>query len=135
MSFSLHPQLAADTLEVGRLPLCTVLLMNDSRFPWLILVPRVEGLRELHELDAARQSRLLGESRQAVQALQACVDFDKINVAALGNVVEQFHWHVVARHRDDVVWPGPVWGYGKRKAYAIEEAQALLGALQKQLGI
>jgi diadenosine tetraphosphate (Ap4A) HIT family hydrolase len=110
MSFALHPQLARDTAVVGDLALSRVLLMNDRRFPWLLLVPRLPDLREMHELDDASQIVLTREINTAAQRMAWHFKADKMNVAALGNVVPQLHIHVIARHASDAAWPSPVWG-------------------------
>lgn len=120
----LHPTLARDTVEIGRLPLCRVLLMKDRRFPWLILVPE-RGAREIHELAAADRAALIEEIARASEALQRIVKPDKLNVGALGNVVPQLHVHVVARFRTDPAWPGPVWGSGDAVAYPDDSLEAL----------
>ena len=108
--FALHPQLVKDTVVVGELGLCCVRLMNDTNYPWLVLVPRVDAARELIDLDEAQQVALLRDITTASRALQTCFAPDKLNVAALGNMVPQLHIHVVARYTDDVAWPAPVWG-------------------------
>ena len=115
--FALDPTLAADTVPVAKLPLCRVLLMRDQRFPWLILVPEREAMKELHDLSHADQRQLMNEVARASRVLERLFRPDKINVGALGNVVEQLHVHVVARKKDDPAWPGPVWGHGERQAY------------------
>lgn len=116
-AFSLDPRLSADTHAVGDLALCSVLLMDDARFPWLILVPRRAGLSEWTDLSEPDAAALTGEIRIAVNVVQALARPDKVNVAALGNVVAQLHLHVVARFRSDPAWPGPVWGHGERRPY------------------
>lgn len=116
--FALHPRLGTDTHPVADWPLCRVLLMNDCRYPWLVLVPRFNGLREFHDLTPDDQSRLMGEITRASQAVSAAFHPDKINVGALGNMVEQLHVHVIARWASDPAWPGPVWGHGKAEPYA-----------------
>jgi len=118
MAFALHPTLAKDTVEVTRLPLCRVLLMNDRRFPWFILVPERESLREIHELPAAERSTLIEEIVQAGQVLVRLFQPDKLNTGALGNLVPQLHVHVVARFATDAAWPGPVWGSGAAVTYS-----------------
>lgn len=110
--FTLHPTLQADTVLLGELPLCTTLLMNNRDYPWLILVPRRIGMRELHELAVEDQQQLLDESARVAALMQGLFHPDKLNVAALGNVVPQLHWHIVARFATDPVWPDPVWGAG-----------------------
>ena len=133
--FELHPRLAADTRLVGDLPLCRVLLMDDARFPWLVLVPRVPGLVELTELADADAMRLIDETRRAARALQAHCAPHKLNLGALGNLVPQFHQHVVARFREDARWPQPVWGAGPAEPYADAMARARVDALRGLLGL
>lgn len=123
--FALDPRLAADTLVLADLPLCRVCLMNDTRFAWLILVPRRHGMSEIDQLTAADQTVLWSEVNRATAALRACTTVDKINVGALGNIVRQLHVHVVARRDGDAAWPGPVWGSGPAQAYAPEQGDAL----------
>lgn len=106
--FQLHPRLDQDTVFVCSLPLCCVLLMRDARYPWLVLVPALPELREIHDLEAADRARLMDEIAQASQTLQRLYAPDKINVGALGNLVPQLHVHVVARREADPAWPGPV---------------------------
>lgn len=115
--FVLDPQLDNDTHEIGRLGLSRVLLMNDARFPWLILVPERPGLAELIDLSADEQSQLWMEIARTCEAMRALYDPDKLNVAALGNMVRQLHVHVVARFASDPAWPKPVWGSGQPVAY------------------
>lgn len=131
--FTLHPQLAADTCLVTSLPLCECLLMNDSRFCWLILVPRLPGLRDLHEIPPAHRGQVFAEIDAASRALASASAPYKINVAALGNQVEQLHIHVIARHRDDPAWPNPVWGSGTAAPYSARDRQALSDALRAEL--
>ncbi|MEH3116605.1 MAG: HIT domain-containing protein [Methylorubrum populi] len=125
-AFTLDPRLAAETHPVGDLALCSVLLMDDARFPWLILVPRREGLSELTDLTPEDAPAIFEEIRIAVRVIQALARPDKVNVAALGNVVPQLHVHVVARFRSDPAWPGPVWGVGARRPYPPHARAALL---------
>lgn len=131
--FTLDPRLAADTLAVCTAPLCTVRLMNDARYPWLILVPRRNGLRELHELTTTELGRFWGESTHVARALMAFTGGDKLNVAALGNVVAQLHVHHVVRFHGDDAWPGPVWGAHPRRPYAAEAADKLVNDLRAVL--
>ena len=116
MSFALDPRLAADTLAVGDLSLSRVLLMNDRRYPWLILVPRREDLREIVDLDAQARAALIEEIAAASRFVRSLPGVDKINVGALGNIVAQLHVHVIGRAVGDPAWPGPVWGVGTRAA-------------------
>jgi diadenosine tetraphosphate (Ap4A) HIT family hydrolase len=109
MSFFLDPRLEADTVMVGDLPLCRVRLMNNRHFPWLVLVPMREAVVEIFDLSPADQHTLLTETMQAAQALKMLTGAQKMNVAALGNVVPQLHMHVIARTEEDFAWPKPVW--------------------------
>jgi diadenosine tetraphosphate (Ap4A) HIT family hydrolase len=127
VSFALDARLERDTLFVGDLPLSRLLLMNDARWPWLILVPRRSGLSELTDLDAAERARLIEEAARVAAWLERYARADKINVAALGNVVRQLHLHVVARAAGDPGWPGPVWGFGAAVAYEAEAARTIVG--------
>lgn len=131
--FALHETLAADTAEVARWPLCRVLLMKDSRYPWLILVPARTGMRDLHDLDPLDQAVLVTEIDRASRALVALHSPNKINVGALGNMVPQLHIHVIARFRDDDAWPGPVWGAHPPRPYAPDALDEALQALRRTL--
>ncbi len=129
--FSLHPKLAADTFHVDDWPLCRVLLMNDARFPWLILVPRQEGLRDFDEIAESDKSSFLVEIDRASRALRSETSAEKLNVAALGNMVPQLHVHVVARFSSDAAWPAPVWGVGEAIPYTTLQVDALIVALRE----
>ncbi len=115
--FILHPRLARDTLFIADWPLCRVLLMNDARFAWLVLVPRVAGVSELFDLDLKAAALATSEISRAGRGLKKWADADKINIGALGNIVPQLHVHVVARKAGDAAWPGPVWGAGPPTPY------------------
>ena len=133
-NWSLHPQLAADTVPVGDLILSRVLLTNDANFPWLILVPRQAGLVELIDLVGDDQRQLLAEVDAAARALKSITACDKLNIAALGNQVPQLHVHVIARRHSDKAWPKPVWGVVPPATYdpavRTELIEALRAALQ-----
>lgn len=131
--FTLHPQLDADTHVVGDLDFTRVLLMDDARFPWLILVPRAPDLRELTDLSIDDQHRLLNEINHGARALHAIVNPDKLNIAMLGNVVPQLHVHVIARFTSDEAWPKPVWGIGARIAYDDDARRERIDALRTAL--
>ncbi|WP_375459085.1 HIT domain-containing protein [uncultured Enterovirga sp.] len=124
-SFSLDPRLAADTLPVGDLALCSILLMDDARFPWLVLVPRRPGLAEITDLSNADAELMMRELRIATRVMLALAKPDKVNIGALGNLVPQLHVHVVGRFLSDPAWPGPVWGRGTRQSYPAHAAAAL----------
>ena len=132
-AFELDPQLAADTHAVGDLELSRVLLMNDARFPWLILVPRRAGMRELIDLHVDEQHILLSEIDRCATALRNMDRPDKLNVAALGNVVAQLHVHVIARTLHDAAWPRPVWGVGEAVHYDANALQLRLTSLRAAL--
>ncbi len=134
MYFRLHPRLAADTLPIGDLPLCRALLLNDSRFPWLVLVPRRENAVEIHDLAPDDRMALIEEIARAGAALKKICGAEKINTGALGNIVSQLHIHVVARFAADAAWPGPVWGSGGAVAYDEAAAQDFGAALARALG-
>ena len=129
MPFTLHPTLARDTVEVTRLPLCRVLLMKDRRFPWLILVPERESMREIHDLPPADRHALIEEIAQASEVLKRLFHPDKLNVGALGNIVPQLHVHLVARTTTDSAWPGPVWGSGAAEDYGEGELEEVRGRM------
>jgi len=133
--FCLHPRLEADSLLVGDAALSRVLLFDDRRYPWVILVPRVSGLREIYELPTADRNQLLEESCRVGRWLMREFAADKLNVAAIGNLVPQLHLHHVARYRDDPAWPGPVWGHSPAERYAESEAASRISALRDGLGL
>lgn len=117
VAFELHPRLRADCEELGRLALSRLLLMRDANYPWFILVPTREAVREIHELGVADRQQLLAESCQLAEALERAFQPDKLNIAALGNVVPQLHLHHVVRYRGDACWPAPVWGQRPARPY------------------
>lgn len=131
--FRLDARLDQDTVPVTELALCRALLMDDTRYPWLILVPAKPDLRELHDLAAADRSQLIDEICQASRALERLFQPDKINVGALGNLVPQLHIHVIARRIGDSAWPGPVWGQGAAVPYAAEALAETRGRLAEAL--
>jgi diadenosine tetraphosphate (Ap4A) HIT family hydrolase len=133
--WSLHPQLARDTAPAGDLALSRVLAMNDGNYPWVILVPRRAGVVEVIDLDESERGRLMGEIAQVSAALKRMTGCDKLNVAAIGNVVPQLHVHVVARRTSDAAWPKPVWGAVPANPYATSELAAFVAALRRGLGI
>ena len=133
--WSLHPQLAHDTVPIGDLALSRVLLMNDANYPWLILVPRRGGLTEIIDLEENEQVQLLGEIAAAARVLKSITECEKLNIAALGNVVAQLHVHVIARRHNDAAWPKPVWGAAPPAAYNPTVRDGLIGALRRGLQI
>ena len=131
--FELDGRLAADTFVLGSTPLSRVLLMNDARFPWLILVPERADVSEPFDLSEADQEQLWQESMRLGGAMKAHFAADKINVAALGNQVAQLHVHHIARFHVDAAWPGPVWGVGRAVPYEAAAVEALMHELRSVL--
>ena len=108
--FQLDPVLAADTIYLGDFPLCALLMSKDANYPWFILVPRCDDIQEIFQLDQQQRAALMQESCVLAQVPQRIFDADKLNVAALGNVVPQLHLHHIVRHHNDPAWPAPIWG-------------------------
>jgi diadenosine tetraphosphate (Ap4A) HIT family hydrolase len=134
-SWSLHPRLEQDTEPVGDLPLSRLLVNNDANYPWLILVPRRPGAREIIDLDEKDQAQLMIEIAHMSRALKDVTACLKLNVAAIGNVVPQLHIHIVARERDDPAWPKPVWGTVPARAYDVGERERFIAALRRKVGL
>jgi diadenosine tetraphosphate (Ap4A) HIT family hydrolase len=132
--FTLHPQLERDTIHVGDFELCHVLLMNDVRYPWVILVPQRENKSEIYQLTESEQQQLLTESSFLCQAMSELFSADKMNIGALGNMVEQLHIHHIARFKTDATWPKPVWGIGQAETYSDIAKTAMLSQLRQALG-
>jgi diadenosine tetraphosphate (Ap4A) HIT family hydrolase len=132
-AFELHPQLARDCLWVADLVLNRVLLMNDRSYPWFILVPRRDSLRELYQLDDADQALFWRESALLGRLLMSHFRGDKLNIAALGNMVPQLHVHHIVRYSSDAAWPRPVWGVAAARPYEAEEADALINGVRALL--
>ena len=133
--FTLHPQILKDTIELGDLPLSHVRLMNDTTYPWLLLMPRRVDASEIIDLDEPDRLQLMAEIAQVSQVVKALTGCDKLNVASLGNAVPQLHVHVIARFRDDAAWPKPVWGQVPAVAYSEEAASNLISQLRIKLSI
>ena len=130
MDFQLDERLAADTLPVLSLGLCLLRLMNDSRWPWLVLVPQRADIRELYELTPLDQATLTFETTLVSEALAKLTGCHKLNVAAIGNIVAQLHVHLVARNVDDPNWPRPVWGFSGKTPYAGDTANTFIDRLR-----
>lgn len=133
--FAVDPAFEAGSIAVGDLPLCQVRLQADARWPWLILIPRRPGLREVEDLSAAERARLIEETVLAGQAVRAIgvatgLVVEKLNIGALGNVTPQLHVHVVGRRAGDPAWPGPVWGVGVAEAYGPDALEAAVAAVR-----
>ena len=133
--FQLHPQLQQDCIVIGKFELCRLLLMNDANYPWFILVPERDHLREIYELSVAEQGQLIRESSLLARALATCFKADKINIAALGNIVPQLHIHHIVRYTHDPAWPAPVWGKLPAKPYQAAEIDAVAGKLKTYLSV
>ena len=136
--FVLDPAFVATSHKVADLPLCEARLQDDARYPWLVLIPRRPGLREIEELDTAHRIQLMEEivlAGTAVRAVGAVLGLavDKLNVGALGNVTAQLHVHVVGRREGDPAWPGPVWGHSPARAYSAEGLAAPIAAAREAL--
>jgi diadenosine tetraphosphate (Ap4A) HIT family hydrolase len=126
-TWSLHSQLQKDTIDIGDLPLCRVLVIKDAHYPWLLLVPRREGAVEIIDLDEVAQAQLMTEVSRVARALKEITKCDKLNIAALGNV------HVIARRTGDAAWPRPVWGVMPPLAHDAEEVQNFINALRRKI--
>jgi diadenosine tetraphosphate (Ap4A) HIT family hydrolase len=134
-AWELHPQLAADTVLVADLVLSRLLASRDANYPWLLLVPRRVGASEITDLGDADRSQLLDEITRAAQGLKALTQCDKLNIAAIGNVVPQLHVHIVARFRHDPAWPKPVWGALPARAYEPAALNRFVMAVRGQLAV
>lgn len=131
--FAIDPRLAGDTVLVAEGPLSQLRLMDDARFPWLVLVPRVPGAEEWIDLSGDQQRLLLAEINLAGRLLRGLGPVHKLNIGALGNIVRQLHVHVLARQEGDAAWPGPVWGAGQRQPYVASARDALVSSLRHGL--
>lgn len=121
MNFQLHPRLEQDCIAIGRFELCRVLMMNDSQYPWFILVPERADLKEIYQLGKAERELLSEESSYLAENLAAFYHADKMNIAAIGNMVPQLHIHHIVRYRTDKAWPAPVWGKFDAVPYTAEQ--------------
>ena len=131
--FELDGRIARDSDLIATLDLCQLRIQNDSRWPWLVMVPQRADMTEIFELSEADQAHLSAEVNQVSAALKATTGATKINVGALGNIVRQLHVHVIARFEGDANWPGPIWGYGSAEPYDSEKRQALVNTLMEKL--
>jgi diadenosine tetraphosphate (Ap4A) HIT family hydrolase len=127
----LHPQLEKGNIRLGNFNLCTLVLINDANYPWFILVPMRENITEIYQLSEPDQTQLLAESMYFSRCLQQVFQADKLNIAALGNVVPQLHIHHIARFKNDTCWPAPVWG----AAAAIEYTETRINVIKQRLSI
>jgi diadenosine tetraphosphate (Ap4A) HIT family hydrolase len=134
-TFILHPQLANDCFELADFPLCKLLLCNDSAYPWFILVPKVNDITDIYQLDWEQQQQLVNESSLLSELVMQVFVGDKMNVAALGNVVEQLHVHHIVRYKNDISWPKPIWGQQPLTPYTQLELAALKDKVLPKLAI
>lgn len=133
MPFTLAPQLQKDTYTIGHFPLCKLLINRDKTFPWFILVPQVAHISELHHLTEVQQNQFIKESSLVAESLSHLFDADKLNIAALGNVVKQLHIHHIVRYKNDDAWPAPIWGQQKEIYYSQQEIDAITKKVNEHL--
>ncbi len=133
--FALHPRLAADSVRIGILGLCDVRLILDANYPWIVLVPMRAAIREIHDLAEGDQAALWRELTRASEVMQRVFAAEKVNVAALGNMVPQLHVHVIARLSQDAAWPGAIWGHTPATSYEEAEQSRRIAAIAKALGL
>ncbi|MDI6025538.1 HIT family protein [Corticibacterium sp. UT-5YL-CI-8] len=131
--FTLDARLDADTEQLMWLGLCELRIMNDRRWPWLVMVPQRTGIEELHDLTPLDQAMLTFETNMVASALKRVTGCTKINSGALGNIVRQLHVHIIARNEGDPAWPGPVWGHGLREPYTREEIHGFTAKIKAAL--
>ena len=131
--WSLHPQLKKDTIDIGDLPLSRVLVIKDAHYPWLLLVPRREDVSEIIDLGEVEQAQLMTEINRVARALKEISKCEKLNIAALGNLVPQLHVHIIARRSGDAAWPRPVWGVMPPLTHDMDEVQNFIGALRRKI--
>lgn len=134
-AWSLHPQLEKDTINIGDLPLSRVLVIKDANYPWLLLVPRRPDTVEMIDLNEVEQAQLTTEINRVARALKDITAADKLNIAALGNMVPQLHVHVIARRKTDAAWPRPVWGAVPALPHDPQEVETFIGALRRKIWI
>ena len=132
-AWSLHARLKEDTIDIGDLPLSRVLVIKDAHYPWLLLVPRRPEIVEIIDLNEVEQAQLTTEVSRVARALKEITKCEKLNIAALGNVVPQLHVHLIARRSSDAAWPRPVWGVMPPLAHDAEEVQLFISALRRKI--
>ena len=132
-AWTLHSQLKKDTIDIGDLPLSKVLVIKDANYPWLLLVPRRPDVVEIIDLAEVEQAQLMTEISRVARALKEVSRCDKLNIAALGNLVPQLHVHIIARRTSDAAWPRPVWGVMPPLAHDAEEVQNFISALRRKI--
>jgi len=135
MAFELHPRLAAGGFEIGRLSGCRLLLKNNALFPWMLLVPEVEGIEDLHQLPPGQYEEVMAAMRRVSEFVASYFQPEKLNVACIGNQVRQMHIHIVGRSASDPAWPGTVWAYEGKQSYTDEENENIRCAARSFLGL
>ncbi|MGZ8160578.1 MAG: HIT domain-containing protein [Methylobacter sp.] len=135
MIFQLHPRLEQDCIAVGRFRLCRLLMMNDSQYPWFILVPERADVREIYQLGKTERELLTEESSYLAENLAALYKADKMNIAAIGNMVPQLHIHHIVRYQTDKAWPAPVWGRFDAVPYTEQQIADNVARIKDQLGM
>jgi diadenosine tetraphosphate (Ap4A) HIT family hydrolase len=135
MTFQLHHRLEQDCIAVGRFELCRLLMMNDSQYPWFILVPEREDIREIHQLSKTERIMLTEESCFLAENLAELYKADKMNIAAIGNMVPQLHIHHIVRYQNDKAWPAPVWGKFDAVPYTEQQITDNLACVKDRLGM
>ena len=133
--FQLHPRLKEDCIAVGRFKLCQLLMMNDSQYPWFILVPEKPDIKEIYQLSKLDRHTLTEESSYLAENLAALFKADKMNIAAIGNLVPQLHIHHVVRYQTDKAWPAPIWGNFAAVAYTLRQIEENIARVKEQLKI
>jgi diadenosine tetraphosphate (Ap4A) HIT family hydrolase len=132
--FQLHPRLKQDCIAIGRFDLCQLLMMNDSQYPWFILVPEKADIKEIYQLSKLDQHRLIEESSYLAENLATLYKADKMNVAAIGNLVPQLHIHHVVRYQADKAWPAPIWGKFAVIPYSEQQTSETIALVKKHVG-
>lgn len=135
MTFQLHPRLQQDCIAIGRFNLCRLLMMNDSQYPWFILVPEIPGLLEIYQLSKPERELLLEESCFLAENLAVLYKADKMNIASIGNMVPQLHIHHIVRYENDKAWPAPVWGKFAAVPYTEQQITDTLSRIRGRLAI
>ena len=130
--FVLNKRLKADTHFMLELETCSLRLLDDARWPWLVLVPRITGIEEWHDLTKSQRTMVDDEIMRVGVALKQMTKCEKLNIANISNIVRQMHIHVIARNKDDANWPGPVWGYGQRQPYEVDSAASFIESFKSK---
>lgn len=135
MAFEIHPRLAAGGFEIGRLGGCRLLLKDNALFPWLLLIPEVEGIEDLHQLPLDQYDEVMAALRHVSEFVSSYFQPEKLNIACIGNQVRQMHLHIVGRSADDPAWPGTVWAFDGKQAYSSEGCEKIRSAARAFLGL